>query len=95
MAITAKITASPSSFIDPEAGGYARSVDAIVYRDGEELCEVTLLPEQGVDPDWAQLETWGDPDCWCSDYSACLDDHGDVDHDLVALIVEAVNAELE
>ena len=57
---TAKITTAPSTYLDDEdAKG---SVDAAIYRDGNETAmEVTLVADHT-----GELAAWGTRDHWCS-----------------------------
>ena len=56
---TAKITASPSTNIDPEVA--AGSVDATIFRNGVETdMEVTLVTSHD-----GKLGLWGSIDHWC------------------------------
>lgn len=86
--IAAKITSSPSGYIDPEAGGYQGSVDAEIYRGGEYLCDVTLLPHEQT----GDLDAWGDPSHWCSHVDV-LDSDGEVRKAIVAAVRDALRGD--
>ena len=61
---TARITALGADSTCPDRDD---AVDAEVFQGGNQLCDVTLLsPEDGRQG----LDTWGDPDHWCSDWNA-------------------------
>ena len=58
--ITARITATPSTFLDAQSS--ATSVDAVIFRNGVETdMEVTLVTSHD-----GKLGLWGNIDNWCS-----------------------------
>ena len=93
MTITATITARGADSTVPDHAG---AVDATIYRDGEQIGRVTLLPDPGAPG--APLSTWGPGwDHWADDLMRrvlAFADALDVD-DMIADIEAAVREAAE